>query len=247
MSIKIKSYFLIFALIALAGGFFSIAKGQISLLSQPISDNAIDFSVDWSAQTYVPPEYDGKAIPTYGSKIMLSATSLSLINENDYEYNWMIDLASAPNNNGKPLADFIVTKTAGNKHIIYLTISDKKTRDMLKEISFSIPITSPKNFVYAKLPGGHLYPLNIENKASINTQLDLTAKPFFFNKTDRDQTLIFQWTLNNQKAQWSESNDLSIAFPEEAGAGYQYILNLSIKNPSDLFQFTENNYKIVMK
>lgn len=242
-----KKNFIFFILAIFIIGFFSIAQGQINLSNPSSSDKTIDFFIDWSAETLIPPEYGGKALPSYNSKITLSATPLSLINENDYQYNWIIDLASTPSNNGKPLASFSSTKTSGGEHIIYLTIIDKKTGKIMKEYSLSIPITSPQNFVYAKLSSGHLSLLNMENKAGANAQLNLTAKPFFFNKTGHSQALIFQWMLNNQKAQWSESNDLSISFPEGASAGYQYILNLSIKNPSDLFQFTENNYKIVMR
>lgn len=242
-----KKNFIFFILAVFIVGFFSIAQGQINLSSPSSSDKTVDFFVDWSAETYIPPEYDGRAMPTYNSKITLSATPLSLINENDYKYSWIIDLASTPSNNGKPSVSFPSTKTSGGEHIIYLTIINKKTGKIIKEYSLSIPITSPQNFVYAKLSSGHLSLLNMENKANINAQLDLTAKPFFFNKTDRSQALIFQWMLNNQKAQWSESNDLSISFPEGARAGYQYVLNLTIKNPSDLFQFTENNYKIVTR
>lgn len=242
-----KKKFIFFILAIFIIGFFSIAQGQISLLNPSLSDKTVDFFIDWSAQTYVPPEYDGRALPSYNSKITLSATPLSLINESDYQYNWIIDLASTPSNNGKPIVIFPSIKTSGGEHIIYLTITNKKTGKIMKEYSLSIPITSPQNFVYAKLSNGHLSLLNMENKANANAQLNLMAKPFFFNKTDPSQALIFQWMLNNQKAQWSESNDLSISFPEGASAGYQYILNLSIKNPSDLFQFTENNYKIVMR
>lgn len=231
------------------GGFFSIAKGQFNLLQAPNGNQSIEFLIDWKANTYVPADYDGKAMPTYGSKITISATPLSIVNENDYVYNWTIDLAFSPESNGQPATDFVVRKTAGGEHSVYLEISDKKTGGVIKEYVVAIPIFSPFSIIYQKNGGGALIPLNIENTAKPGGQLNLIARPFFFNKTMSSKSLNYKWRINNRLVEGSASDpdELSVEFPKEIYLGMQYNLNLLIENPFDAFQFSEKSHKITIQ
>lgn len=248
MAIKTKFYFFILTIAIFIGG-FSIAKGQFNLLQPSISNQSIEFLIDWKANTYAPADYDGKAMPTYGSKITLSATPLSMVNENDYVYNWTIDLAFSPETNGQPTTDFIVRKTAGGEHSVYLEISDKKTGGTIKEYAVTIPIFSPFSVIYQKNDGGALIPLNIENAAKPGGQLNLIARPFFFNKTTSSKSLNYKWRINNKLVEGSASDpdELSVEFPKEISLGTQYNLNLLIENPFDAFQFSEKSHKITIQ
>lgn len=243
---KIVFKFFILAVFIVAGFFAS--QNRQGTFAQTASQN-VDFFIDWSAQTYAPAEYNGKALPTYGSKITLSATPLSYISENNYIYNWLIDAEETPNNNGEPVVDFIANKTSGGEHSIYLTITDKKTDKVLKETGIIIPIFAPKSIIYKQMATGAVLPLNNDNIFNSGSEVSLIALPFFFNRTISGRILDYQWKINNQKIGGAaqEPNKLSIAFPKNISAGTQYQLSLSIENPLDAFQFAEKNYKLTVR
>lgn len=233
--------FLFIALIV--GGYFSVARGQLD------PDAEIDFFIDWKTDSYVPLEYEGKTLPAYGSKITLSATPLTPINENDFEYNWIIDLASIPENNGKPIVSFSANKTGGAEHSALLTVYDKKTRRSVKEVAIVIPIANPQSIAYKEFSNGLTIPLNTENAITAGEQINLIVKPFFFNKLPNSQSLNYQWKINNKKVEGvsADPTKLSIDFPKEIPLGMQYSLNLLISNPFDAFQFAEKKYKITTR
>lgn len=249
--LKIKILFFIsFTLISIS--LFSYARGQFFYTNQSNNISSIDFLVDWTADTYVPSDYEGKALPTYGSRITLSATPLSVINENDYEFIWRIDLASSPENNKKPIANFTVKKRSG-EHNVFLSIRDIKNKKTIKEVSFSIAIQSPQTIIYQKNQFGHFLSLNsyqdVGNIFNKNNQLDLVAKSFYFNQIKNLSSLRYHWSLNTEKIDSPEMDPfkLSVEFPKELPSGYSYNLSLLIENPFDDFQFSEKSYKIIVK
>lgn len=245
----IKKPFLHFLFLTafIIGGFFTTQNRQ-NANAQTASQN-VDFFVDWSAQTYAPAEYGGKALPTYGSKITLSATPLSYVNENNYIYNWIIDAEDTPNDNGEPIASFISNKTSGGEHSVYLAITDRKTDKVIKEIGIMVPIFAPKTIIYKQTSAGAILPLNNDNIFSSGSEVSLVALPFFFNRTISGQILDYQWKINNQKigGAVAEPNKLSIAFPKNISAGTEYQLSLFIENPMDAFQFAEKNYRLTIR
>lgn len=240
MSFLKKNFvFIIFLFIS----FFSVASGQLG------PDIEMDFYIDWKTNSYIPSEYEGRALPTYGSKITLFVTPLTPINENDFEYNWIVDLASVPENNGNPIVSFSANKTGGGEHSVLLTVYDKKTRRSVKEAAVVIPIASPQSITYKEFSNGLTVPLNAENAITAGEQVNLTVKPFFFNKLPSFQSLNYQWKVDNKVVEKFSGDiaKLSMNFPEEIRAGTQYSLNLLVSNPFDTFQFTEKNYKITIK
>lgn len=231
--------------------FFSYARGQLNYTAQN-NKTGVDFLIDWAADSYIPQDYEGKALPTYGSKITLSATPLSIINENDYEFIWLIDLTTTANNNKKSVADFTIKKRSG-EHNVFLTIRDIKNKKIIKESSLSIPIFTPQTITYKKNQYGHLIPLSsyqdISNTINKGGQLDLIAKSFYFTKIKNLSSLNYNWQLNEDKIESPDVNPykLSIEFPTEIPSGHNYNLSLSIENPLNEFQFSEKKYKIVVK
>lgn len=246
---SIKSFSQILFIAVFVFSFFYVANGQQSTSSK---DKNVDFLVDWVTDSYSPLDYEGKTLPGYGSTITISATPLSSINENDYEYSWLIDSGFTPNNNGRSVASFTVRKNTGGEHVVLLTIRSKKGRDVIKEAIITIPVTNPEVIVYKENSSGSLtpltIPLNLGNFTKAGSQLNLVAKPFSFNKIKDSQLLRYNWELNGKKVDISEATDnLSIDFPKEIAAGTLYSLKLAVENPLDAFQFDEKNYKITVR
>lgn len=249
-----KIFFQIFILSAFTVGVFSIANGQYDLLGQTTTPQAnqnedIDFYIDWTTDTFIPPDYQGKALPTFQSIVTLSATLVAptgtRINESDYSFNWLLDNSTVlPSNN--PTASFEVKKAAGDKHKIYLRVFDKN-RNVVKDKFLMIPIASPQIALFKEKTGGLL--LNNTNQELVVTkksELNLIVKPIFFNKISSENVLIYSWKLNNQPVSTS-SNKISLLFPDNIQSGAQYVLSLSAQNPLDIFQIYQKNYTIKVK
>lgn len=250
---SLKIFFQILSIAIFVFSFFYVANGQYQQNNSVQNQNSgTDFLVDWTTDSYSPIDYEGRTLPGYGSAITLSATPLSPINENNYEYSWLIDSGFTPSNNGKSVANFTVRKNTGGEHTVLLTIRDKKSKGIIKEFVLVIPITNPEVIVYKEESSGSLtpltIPLNLGNFTRAGSQLNLIAKPFSFNKIKDSQLLKYDWELNGKKVDISEATDnLSIDFPKEITAGTLYSLKLAVENPLDAFQFDEKNYKITVR
>lgn len=241
-----KTFFHFLILTAfIAGGFFAIQNKQ-NASAQIVGQN-IDFFIDWSAETYVPLDYQGKPLPVFRSKINLSATPLfsaeQRINENDYSFNWILDNSKALSSKNQN-ASFNVTKGAGDQHKIYLRIFDKNN-NIIKEAFFTVPISAPKITLWKETDDGSLANIEKEISANPGSNIKFAIKPFFFNKIANENYLKYQWKLNG--AIIAESSSLSLAIPREVPPGTRYNLNIATENPLDIYQITQDNYIIKTK
>lgn len=249
-----KKFFLrIFILAIFIIGSFSVAEGQYGLLAQDaasqVNQTNIDFFVDWSADTFIPPDYQGRALPTFQSIVTLNATLITPIksrsSEDSYSFNWLLDNSTVLPSNG-PTASFEVKKAAGDNHKIYLRIFDKN-RNIIKDKFLTIPITSPQMALFREGSDGLL--LNNtgqELSTTKKSELNLVVKPIFFNKISSENSLIYSWRLNNQPVN-TNFNKISLFFPDNIQSGTQHILGLSAQNPLDIFQVYQKNYTIKVK
>lgn len=253
MAKKIKKYFLIFLIAVFSGGFSLAAKSQTTnLLGQPAAQNQnVDFFIDWSAQTFVPGDYQGKSLPTFNSIVKLTATPApsdgQKINENNYSFNWIIDnFITTPSQTSSE--SFKVNEGKGNEHKVYLRIFDKN-RDLISEKFFIIPIAAPDVVIYKANSDGALGDIKGIIYASAGSELSLTAKPFFFNNILNESHLLYVWRLNGEdiKKGPQDPNKITIVFPPEIPTNTEYSLTLVVENPFDLYQFVEKNYTIIVK
>lgn len=247
---SIKLFFYLLFISALIVGGFSIANGQFSLTLTPSAEK-VDFFVDWSAQTSVPSDYNGKSLPTFQSIVTVSATPLTTndkkINENDYTFNWTLDNVSSLPSNG-PLASFKIGNGSGDKHTIYLRIFDENS-SIVNEYFMTIPIVNTEAAIYKKngdglidLIGGIIY-------VSAGDKLNLIAKPFFFSNITAENQLIYRWELNGESASKNAENpnEVEISFPSDIPSGTKYDIVLGIENPFNIYQFVEKKYIIIVR
>lgn len=252
MIFAIKKTFFHFLILAtfIAGGFFAIQNKQ-NASAQTASQN-IDFFIDWSAKTFIPADYSGKPLPTFSSIINLNATLLSgggeRVNENNYRFNWILDNSSALDSDG-PTASFKVTNGASDTHKIYLRIFNKSSSALFKEYFFLIPISTPEVAVYKKSSDGLLDTINGLISVSAGSELNLIAKPYFFNNITDESQLKYRWFLNDKEAKGNvlNPNKLSTTFPSGIPSGTQYNLSLRVENPLNIYQLVEKKYKIIIQ
>lgn len=256
MKIFVKKAFYFLTLVLLAGSIFSVVYGQMDILggATPTVNNAakkIDFLADWSAQTFVPADYQGKPLPTFQSIVALSATPIvangQKVNEGSYTFNWIVDnsIAVSPTDGS---AKFKVSEGAGSEHEVQLRVFDAD-RNIIAEYFFSIPVSKSDIIVYKTNGEGSLD--NISGTIFVNagSELNLVAKPYFFNNISDEASLDYIWKLNDKviKHNIIDPNKVSIDFPSEILSGTQYDLKLEAENPNDLYQSIEKNYIIKVR
>lgn len=235
-------------------GFFPVAKSQTTnLLGQPpaTQNQKIDFFIDWSAQTFTPGDYQGKSLPTFNSIVKLTATPApkegQKINENDYFFNWIIDnFIATPSQTSSE--SFKISEGKGSEHKVYLRVFDKN-RDLINEYFFFIPVAAPDVIIYKTNGDGALNNAKGILYVSADSELSLTAKPFFFNNILSESHLLYTWRLNGEeiKSDLQNPNKILIVFPSEIPKNTEFSLTLVVENPFDLYQFVEKNYTIKTK
>ena len=238
---------IIFITILLLTSYFLILN---SAQAQEIKDELI---LTWSANTYIPFDYPGKALPVYGSLITVAVipTSKLTFNLETLNYNWFLDGERQIANSGQNRQEFVfrVTTTASNEHLIKVQIKNKEGTISL-EISTNIKIVSPQIVLYwldqeTNKPG--IAQVNW-SWLSPGQERTFVALPYFFEIQKINQ-LKYQWSFENQlisKAEKPNFFTLKIAQGElERPTSRE--LSILVENPKNRIQRTSNKIEIMVK
>ncbi len=154
-----------------------------------------NFTLIWSANSYTPPEYKGKALPTQGSRIKVVASPLkSGVNPERMTYLWLLDNEEqgTANGRGKDYFTFAVEKPASARYQIIVKIMDEN-ENLIERLSLSIKIQNPEILI---LNGEKNYLPRILS-AKTGEELRLVGAPLFFNVKSPAE-LDFSWEENNR-------------------------------------------------
>lgn len=182
-----------------AGVVITGSNGQPAQSSIIIYPSTVALS--WYAQTYTPAWYQGKALPTPNSVVIVTATPHIVINgvalkSTDLVYTWGYeDRDRLLVGVGKQSFAVQMPDQTDVDQQVRVSIEDMDGR-IKKEGSVFITTTSPRASVY------HVTPLGgIDPRASVSTissfkheTIDLQAEPFFFPTLSK-KDMGFQWTI----------------------------------------------------
>jgi hypothetical protein len=159
-----------------------------STISNATTEN--DFQVDlvWKANTYIPSDYNGKALPAVGTSVKVHAIAHTK-NPEKLKYIWVIEDTSSygkegPNlsGTGKDTFSFITQKIPEFTHELKVVVQDLEAN---KEATVRIEIQTV-------LPETNLY---ILNNGNYNNLAPLTLK---FRKTDESGLMARVFYLNSE-------------------------------------------------
>lgn len=190
------------------------------------SENDIDIS--WSANTYVPYEYEGRALPSSGGEITLIASLPAGINPKELNYVWLLDEVVMLSGKGKQEFKFTLTRY---NHLINLRITDEK-RDLTAEKFFEVNAVKPQIIIYKADSSILNHQARKEYFVSPGETLNLIAVPYFFGVINIED-LNFIWSLEGKKpiaVSSSTANKFSLAIGEESATGISRTLRLIIEN-----------------
>jgi len=195
-----------------------LTTGEGDLLSKTLVLRPTSLEIVWEADTYIPPFYKGKALPTSGSIVKLVAipefiTSAGVkIPKKDLFYKWQagggnifLEGGEKPQGKGKYFA-FATAPLLSNAINISLEVSSQN-RSLVKEYSTSIRTENPEALFYKEDPllGTRYEKALPKNFLSNDGELTVRVEPFYLS-TSAAFGGEYKWELNGKSATPHENN-----------------------------------------
>lgn len=199
---------------------FSLNHASAQTASSP------QFLLTWNATgSYIPSSYQGKALPTYGSKITASLTLVSaggqILDLSQQTIYWYLDDTLIGGGVGVQKVTFSPVGEAPNSEDLRVTIPSYNGNYLVHEIQ--IPMVLPVAVILAPYPNGQFS----QNPVTVS------ALPYFFNIPSASG-LSYSWSVNGQAGTSAENPESAeVTLPAGTQPGTGLAVSLSIENPSD--------------
>ncbi len=230
---------IIFGLL-LAGGFY--------LTQTMAAATEREFILDWTAKSYVPPTYQGKALPVRGGQVTVAAIPLKklAISPDKMYFRWLLD-GKAQNyakGQGQYSLTFIVKKWPGDFHEVEMQVTNAADK-LLDSYRIYVPVVAPE--IILKKDNG--LAAAGETLASTGQTINLQALPFFFSITRPAQELTFNWFFEEEllaNPGQSDPDRLTVIIPQgELSEILTKAIRLTIKNKTNADQ--QNSVNLTLK
>lgn len=211
-----------------------------------------EVTLTWSTNTYTPPGYPGKALPTRGSEIEVVANidNPQATDIQNLIFNWFINGAiqkTALAQEGQ-IFKFNIGESLTKKKTIKLEIKNKKGQSVAKPSFLIIKARNSKIILKPKPPHYKTSDNIVRYEAKPNQKVVFTAKPYFFNIKKANE-LNYQWFLDKKLAEKKSSENPNI-FTLNIGSISQNIqkeLNLWAVNKNNKIQTAHSLAKILLE
>ncbi|KKW19526.1 MAG: hypothetical protein UY63_C0011G0008 [Parcubacteria group bacterium GW2011_GWA2_51_10] len=179
------------------------ARAEGSAVLRPV-----ELDLLWESDSYTPPFYRGRALPSAGSNIRLQAVARlkraggTLIPERDIVYTWRRNgsVVASASGKGKSSATLPAPSLFGADTI---SVSAASTDGVLEgSSSIRIPSLEPILFLYEDHPiFGVLYNRELSGQSTVaESELTFAAVPYFAStESPDDRNLKWQWRINGRE------------------------------------------------
>lgn len=211
----------------------------------PTSTNAQtqpNMFLSWHTETYTPPGYGGRPLPTANSLVSLTLDVIEggkRVDLSPYAIRWYIGETPIKNGEGLDRITARIPNVVGEgTYKLRAQINNYKGQTLIKVVN--IPVVSPKAVLVDSTGSPQVAPSQTGLLA--DTSLELEGVPYFFN-AKRLSELVFEWTTNGKQFSDYENPDqnfLSVNTNKDAAPGETILVNLFIRNP--LFELEYASY-----
>jgi len=194
-----------------------------------VSVSSFAVSLVWAADTFVPGDYEGKAMPIVGSRVTVTALpDIQGESPENLLYTWYVNSESQVRGvvNEQDFS-FRITKNVSFVPVV-VEVSNQSQSITVRQ-ALTVPVLRPALFVYQgkEQPGSP--PAGGSPQAGLSSgtafvsrgeKLSVYAKPFYFHIQSAND-LSYQWQFNNQSAASvpPDPNFLLLAIPKDSGTG----------------------------
>lgn len=216
-----------------------VYSGERLLAEQSITPMYVDIIVE--ADTYVPDFYHGRALPSVGAPLRLTALVDDGANNpiNHYIYTWQIDDQRL--DGGPVRGNYQTTTTAPNRRAVTVTLELSRP-GMSNTIrrSISVPIATPTVHFYTVSSLYGVQPRSLRNQTTLTgNSLTLRAEPFYIaNNIVSSQTGV-SWSINNRPLAVDIANPYTAIIQRQDRPGTP--VEFSLQHPTDVTQRVSGN------
>lgn len=210
-------------------------EGKRFDLQKTITPTSVDLL--WEAQTYTPPFYRGKALPTEGSSVKIVAMPNTQDINVKYIYTWGVD-GNFPlvDHSGYNRTSFVTSglETGYSRKVKVSIASFDGSKNAKKQLKISSVDPEPILYENNILKGSFWRQALYDIKEISGDSLSLKVEPYFFSKTDfQDSNLEYIWLINQQNINEDNTQDreMIITKPKDYEKGKQQAqLRIYVKN-----------------
>lgn len=163
----------------------------------------------WSADSYVPYDYPGRALAPEGGFITVEAVlETEGGNQANLQYSWFVDdrFEEIKSGYGKKRFTFGVRRMANATHTVLVKIFNESNSFYIEK-QITIPLIAPEIIVYTYGGNAHFSTLSRSNViVSSDKKMSFIARPFFFS-IKKMTDLIFDWRIANNKISATSANN----------------------------------------
>ena len=204
----------------------------------PLALNAQDAAepellVTWRADSYAPPGFRGKALPTIGSAVNFS---LELIQDgkiadlSQTEIRWYRNRTFISSGIGQKQMTLVVPPGASSQERIRATAVDFGGED--HETTVLLPVVAPE--------------VVIDAPAASGPAMRFRALPYFFN-TGFQSELVFEWRVNGEPVDAGIENPDALDLSVTGGtSGATVTVELRVSRSRELLEFAENTARFIL-
>lgn len=212
-----------------------------------------DLTLVWSAETYIPKWYKGKALPIPGSTVNVTALPNFVLGNQKFSpealiYRWNIDDGPSTRESfGRQTFRMQMSDFSNSSHTVNVTVEDP-TRQIKKQASVTLNSYVPKILFYKSSPLGGIEYRNSSAaiSASLNKLLDVVSEPFFF-ATRSKNNLLYKWLVAGSEIQ-GQPQDPSSLTVDTGKVPYERIpVSLSVESLEEISRPINKSFDLIIK
>lgn len=162
-----------------------------------LSPSNID--IVWEAQTYTPPFYKGKAMPTRESTVKFVAIPDDSLG-GQVVYEWKKDFKNLPRATGFEKNTLEIKSSILDEDLAVQVTAESLITGRSVARQFTVPLGSPEVAFYVGDLGGVMYEEAVSGIYSLDAtdSVVLVAEPYGFSYENSVSDLVFKWTVNGE-------------------------------------------------
>ena len=232
----------------------TISGTEVGTITESITLVPTEVDLLWEADSYTPPFYKGKALPSSDADITVVAipqfvtTSGNKLDSNDLVFTWKKDGKVLGNDSGRG-KDSIKIKGPKifNGSRIQVDVSSAGN-SLQGEGSVFVSSVSPKVIFYENdIILGMRYEKAIQSTTELfNEEITITAHPYFFSQNKRvSPDIQYEWKVNNSKVAPSPDDESSIVLRQVGDGEGSANISLSLQNFDKILQSARSSFSIL--
>ncbi len=228
----------------------SVSSPSSGALNKEIVINPASIDLIYEANTYTPPFYKGKALPSAESSVTLLTLPKffkkngAAILAKDLMFTWKKDgvVDGAKSGLGKNTYTFATGRLPENTPLVEVSVLSPE-EGIRGYSSLLLPTTEPQLVIYEDNPilGVNLNQA-VPREGNLNgKEMSLVAYPYFFSgKNKESQSFEYTWYINNEKIIDIPKNKSTLTIRSPEGIGSSSI-RVSLSNINRIFQAAASN------